>query len=79
MGGQQEGGDDWKSWSKHILAELKRLSDGQEKMGDKMQIISNDIVMLKIKATIWGAVGASVPILLFVAVQIIVYLASSGS
>lgn len=76
--------DDWQSWSNFILAELKRLSsvqdkiaEKQEKIGDKMEAISSEISALKVKATIWGAVGASVPILLFVAIQILVKFATT--
>lgn len=69
---------DWKIWSKFVLAELKRLSMGLEKMGTKMDIISNDITMLKVKATIWGAIGASIPVLLSFSIQFLLAMAKNS-
>lgn len=78
--------DSWGEWSRHVLAEIARLNDGQGHLNDKLdkhkeafskecKEIAIEISTLKVKATIWGAVGASVPLLLFVAIQIITKMA----
>lgn len=63
--------DGWNEWEKHVLFELKRLGNGQESTNKAMKNIAVEIGMLKVKSGIWGAIGASVPLLIFVAIQIL--------
>lgn len=47
----------WDQWSRHVLAELRRLADGQEKQTEEIGATRADIAALKVKAGIWGAIG----------------------
>jgi hypothetical protein len=71
MSGDKEKYDGWPEWSKHVLIELKRLSDTQDGLRSDLHKMNIEIAMLKVKASVWGAVGASVPLLVFTALQII--------
>lgn len=55
-------GNGWKLWSKHVLIELERLNKKCENIESKLNRMSLDIAMLKIKAGIWGAVAGAVPV-----------------
>jgi hypothetical protein len=52
----------WKEWSKYVLKELERLNECYEKLDTKMNDIATDISVLKVKAGIWGLVGAAIPV-----------------
>ena len=71
------GSNGWSQWAKHVLRELKRLSESQEKMSERfskdiMKLrddvnedvldIKTDIARLQVKAGIWGLIGASIPV-----------------
>jgi len=88
MPGQQ---DDGTEWDKHILAELRRLADGQEKiLQSQVEIkvalpqkanaielerhkadVTAQLSALKVKAGIWGALGASVPTSVWILYEIV--------
>ena len=55
----------WNEYEKHVLFELKRLGDGQDTMKKDINTIATNLATtqmeLKIKAGIWGAIGAMVP------------------
>ena len=51
----------WKEWSKHVLAELKRLNECYEKLDESIQGMKIDLAMLKVKSGIWGAIAGFVP------------------
>jgi len=53
----------WDSWGHFVLEELKQLNNGMENLREKCEGIKCEIAALKIKAGIWGAVGACIPIL----------------
>lgn len=72
----------WREWSKHVLKELERLNacyivlDEQidDKIDDLKKCIGEiklDIAKLKVKAGIWGAIGAAIPILITLAIMAI--------
>ena len=56
--------DDWNTYSRMVLHELKRLNEGLEKLEAGQQLIEKDIIKLQAKATIWGSVGGFVIALL---------------
>lgn len=51
----------WNEWSRHVLAELERLNDCQEKIETDVKQISVDIAMLQVKAGVWGAIAGLIP------------------
>ena len=61
----------WSEWSRHVLAELKRLNNCYEMLDKKLTEVRLEVMGLKIKAGIWGMVGASVPVAIGVAAAII--------
>ena len=60
--------DTWKEWSKHVLAELKRLSDKSDqldrKLDDRLTQLAVEIAKLKVKASVWGMLGGALPVLI---------------
>lgn len=60
------GENGWEDWSKHVLAELQRHTDGLSKAQDTVNRIEVEIAVLKYKSGLWGAVAglASVAIML---------------
>ena len=63
--------DDWEQWSKHVLEELKRLSESYEKVSEIVTNLREDIATLKVKSGIWGAIGGIIPILVIVGIWLI--------
>jgi len=65
----------WNEWSRHVLAELTRLNDGVqdlEKKLNKMEVENTrEITALKIKAGLWGAIGASIPAAIAIAYTVL--------
>ena len=60
--------DTWKEWSRHVLAELKRLSDKSDqldrKLDDRLTQLAVEIAKLKVKASVWGMLGGALPVLI---------------
>jgi hypothetical protein len=58
----------WNEWSKFVLKELERLNSCYDKLDQKATEIQTEIVMLKVKSGVWGAIGgvASIAIVLLV-------------
>ena len=50
----------WHEWSRHVLAELKRLNKDIQKIDKRLQCIQVDLVSLKVKAGLIGAISATV-------------------
>jgi hypothetical protein len=66
-----EGENGWNEWSRHVLAELKRLDDNQNQMNKNLADMQTDIkvlfVRISITATIAGIIGGLIPVLIVVA------------
>ena len=60
--------DTWREWSKHVLMELKRLSDKSDqldkKLDDRLTQLAVEIAKLKVKSSIWGMLGGALPVLI---------------
>ena len=65
----------WSEWSRHVLAELERLSSAcethnsalsktREELLGRVGKIHTEIAMLKVKSGAWGAIGAGAVLLL---------------
>ena len=72
----------WSEWSKYVLQELKRLNDCYESLNKKMDEICKgvekkiqknreDIIVLKLKAGLWGLLGGAIPIVIALGVYVI--------
>jgi len=60
----------WNQWSKHILAELERLNSCYKTLDEKVQQIREDIAMLKVKSGVWGIVGGSIPVIIWILLRL---------
>lgn len=58
----------WTEWAAHVLRELKRLDGSIERLEELLTQIRINQAQLQVKSGIWGALGASVPILISMAV-----------
>lgn len=62
MGNESNG---WNEWSRHVLAELKRFNLMINELDSKLNKMevenTKEITALKVKAGLWGAIGASIP------------------
>lgn len=54
--------EDWSSYEKLVLAELKRLSESMGILDKEMSELSNQIAALKVQAGIWGIIGGAIPV-----------------
>ena len=64
----------WNEWSKHVLAELRRLNTCMEKIETEMSNLRSDIAVLKVKAGLWGAAAGAAP----TAIAVLWYLVSQS-
>lgn len=51
----------WTEWSQYVLKELERLNACYEKVDSRLGAIERDIVSLKIRSGVWGAIAGMVP------------------
>ena len=58
----------WDEWSRHVLAELKRLSDKSDRLDKKLDEgllqMAVEIAKLKVKAGVWGLLGGAIPVII---------------
>lgn len=63
----------WGKWENHVIIELKRLSDNQDILRDKLADIdkdtSADIRELKIRFGLYGSGGGAAVVIVFEAIQ----------
>lgn len=64
----------WNEWSRHVLAEIERLSENQAVMNEKLSEFHADIKVLYIKAGLVGLLGGAIP----AAVAVILMFLSTG-
>lgn len=51
----------WIEWSQYVLKELERLNACYEKVDSRLNSIERDIVSLKVRSGLWGAVAGMIP------------------
>ena len=61
----------WDEWGKHILLELKRLSNGQKSHSELLVTIRTEIATLKVRSGIWGLLGGAIPVAIGMAIWLI--------
>ena len=77
---EEKGQNGWNEWSKHILSELERLNSSYEnlmkeviRINDQtmkdMHALKVDLATLKVKASVWGAIAGSVPVLILIVMK----------
>jgi len=54
----------WRSWGIHVLEEMKRLNQAQDKIEKEIIKIHIEVATLKVKSTVWGAVGGAIPVVI---------------
>lgn len=64
-------GDGWEEWSRYVLKELERLNSCYEGMNKRLTKMLVEITTLKVKAGMWGAIGALIPIISFVLIRML--------
>jgi len=68
----------WNEWSRHVLAELERLNECGSALDGKITQVRIDIAQLKVKAGVWGLIGASIPVVVGLALVLIKGLLGGG-
>lgn len=56
--------NEWNEYQEFVLRELKRLNQNVEKLEEKLDCISRDTAVLKVKAGLWGLLGGAIPIVI---------------
>lgn len=51
---------DWNRWGMYVLMELKENKETHRALDIKLDLIHDDVLMLKTKAAVWGSVGGGV-------------------
>ena len=64
-------GNGWNEYEKLVMAELERLNTAVQCISNEVVSIRVEIAMLKVKAGMWGAVGACIPVVMMLAVEIL--------
>ena len=59
----------WNEYEKLVMAELDRLNAAVGCMSAEVTGIRVEIAMLKVKAGMWGAVGACIPVIMMLAIE----------
>ena len=59
----------WNEWKNLVLSQLEQLREGQKESVDIAQTLREDIVALKLKAGIWGLMGASIPVITLLLIE----------
>lgn len=71
--------DSWASWSRFVLAEMKRLNQHLDQIEEQIASLRNnqlaqlklEIAMLKVKSGVWGIMGGAVPIGIYIFVEML--------
>ena len=66
----QAGEDGWDQWAKFVLKELERLNANYETLRGEVGKVHTEIATLKVKAGAWGAIGAAIPVLALLLIQL---------
>lgn len=61
----------WVEYQRLVLSELERHTKDLDALRKELQIIREEIVMLKVKAGVWGAVAGLVPVAIALAIMAI--------
>ena len=59
----------WNEWSKHVLHELERMNDCFERLRDDQQAVDKRLTILEIRAGLFGALGGSLPVLIYILID----------
>jgi len=62
----------WNEWSKHVLMELERLNKCYDRLDEKIDKVNIDIVKLRTKASVWGAIGGALGGIILTAITSII-------
>jgi len=71
--------DSWASWSRFVLAEMKRLNQHLDQIEEQIASLRNnqiaqlklEIAMLKVKSGVWGIMGGAIPIGIYIFVEML--------
>lgn len=61
----------WTKWGKHVLKELERQDSTDVDIVSRVNKLEIDQAVLKMKSGIWGAIGASIPIIIAIAIWLL--------
>jgi hypothetical protein len=63
--------DDWAEYRRLILSELRRLHTENQRLSSKIDNLRDDVLSLKIKASLWGAAAGALPALIAIVWSIV--------
>lgn len=74
--------DGWREWSRYVLKEIEHSREASESLRKEVSALRTDfatqsveihteLATLRTKAGLWGAMGAAVPVLLMIAIQLL--------
>ncbi len=63
--------DEWGKWSRHVLFQIEHQDALREELRKEVIKLQKDVAVLQIKAGIWGGLAGMVPVLLYIAYQIL--------
>lgn len=64
--------DGWESYSKLVLAELTRLNKCLNSTKEELIQVRIELAAMKIRAGVWGMIGAAIPILIALAIGLFI-------
>lgn len=61
---EDHGGNGWGEWRRHVLIEMEQHRKALEKIHADFSDVKTEIALLKLKSSLWGAVGAGLVVIL---------------
>ena len=61
----------WYEWKNHVLLELQRMNKNIECLEGKINTMQGQLTMLKIKASLWGTLAGSIPVIVIILLRIV--------
>lgn len=67
-------GGDWLEYKRFVLSELESHGTWLKNITDVQREILIAVAGLKVKSTVWGVIGGSIPVLLAIGIALFVWL-----
>ena len=63
--------NNWKEYSKLVLHELETHTTELKSINENIKLIEKDIIMLKVKAGMWGAIAGMIPVAIVILINLL--------
>lgn len=64
-----EGTNGWGEWRRHVLIQMEEHTTALKECNVRLNKVDQDIVMLKVKSSLWGAVAGAIVVVVMLAIS----------